>query len=190
VKLRAYTAGALPEDVRQQANLIGIGDRQRFPLPEALKPAGFQLKDLLVRQSGNSQIQTLPDTGGVVKQVLSPWNSDRVVLALTAQTGAGLNRVREVFERDLLFFQLKDDTVVINTTEKEPSPYDTNAYSLAFFQESSEKRRLQSASLFGRTSTFLQENWYLLPFGMVTSALVMYGLVQLYLKRLATPGDQ
>jgi hypothetical protein len=169
------------------STLICPGRRQS---PGPLKPAGFQLKDLFVRRAGENQIQTLPDTGGVVKQVVSPWNGDRVVLALTAQTDTGLARVREVFERDVLFFQLKDDTVVINTTEKTPSPYDANAYSLAFFREAPETRRLQSASFLGRTSSFLQENWYLLPFGMVTSALVMYGLVQLYLKRLVTPGDQ
>lgn len=189
VKLKAYTAGTLPEEVRKQAHLIGIGNRQRFPFPDAFKPGGFQLKDLFVRQAGQNQVQTLPDTGGVVKQVVSPWNGDRVLLALTAQSDAGLAKVRDVFERDVLFFQLKDDTVVVNTTEKNPSPYDANAYSLAFFQEATQKRRLESASLLGRTSGFLQENWYLLPTGMVTSALIMYGLVQLYLKRLATPGD-
>lgn len=188
IKLQVFTAGSLPNEVRESANLVGIGNRDRFPFPEAFQSNGFQLKDLFTRQGQQSQIQTLPDTGGVIKQVISPWNGDRVLLALTAQTDNGMNKVRDLFSRDSLFFQLKDDTVLINTTEQNPSEYDPDAYNLEFLEKADQKRRIENTTLLSKSSHFLKENWFLLPTGMVISSLLLYGIVQLYLKRVANPG--
>jgi hypothetical protein len=190
VKIQVYTTETLPEAVRNQANLVGIGNRERFPFPDGFKAGSFQLKNLFTRQSGKNQVQTLPDTGGVVKQVISPWNRDRVLLMLTAQTDVGLAKVRDLFEKDSIFFQLKDDTVVINTTEKNPSPYDPDAYSLGFFQEAEQTRRVENAPLFNRASRFLQDYWYVTFAGIVASSVLLYGITQLYLKRVAILGDK
>ncbi|MDX2229602.1 MAG: cellulose biosynthesis cyclic di-GMP-binding regulatory protein BcsB [Leptolyngbyaceae cyanobacterium bins.349] len=191
VKLQVYNRNNLPEATRTRAHLIGIGSRDRFPFPEVFSQGGFQLDQFFTRRTDASQIQTLPDTGGVVKQVVSPWNGDRVVLALTAQSDAGLHRVRDVFKNDSLFFQLKDDTLVVNTTVANPSPYDPDAYSLSFRQESDRQTRIDNASPLGKVTGLLQDNWYLLPTGIVTSSLMMYGVAQLYLKRVAeAKGDK
>ncbi len=187
VKLQVYNSSNLSEGTRSRANLIGIGTRDRFPFQEVFNISGFQLDKFFTRRTSQSQIQTLPDTGGVVKQVVSPWNRDRVLLALTAQNPAGLEKVQDVFKRDGLFFQLKEDTVVVNTTDKNPSQYDPNAYSLSFFQEAERQTQTDNASPLGKTSRMLQDNWYLLPTGIVVSALLMYGVAQLYLKRVAEP---
>ncbi|HEY9908870.1 MAG TPA: cellulose biosynthesis cyclic di-GMP-binding regulatory protein BcsB, partial [Thermosynechococcaceae cyanobacterium] len=189
VKLRVFTAGSLPEDVRKQANLVGIGKREKFPFPEAFQAKGFQLKEVFTRQTDQSRIQTFPDAGGVIKQVISPWNGDRVLLALTAQSDSGLDKVRDVFQKDSLFFQLKDDTAVVNTTDRNPSNYDPDAYAMSFFQEANQTRQLDNASPLDKVSRFLQENWYLLPTGIILTALLLYGVVQLYLKRVAL-GDK
>lgn len=190
VKLQVYTTGTLPEDVRKQANLVGIGRRERFPFPEVYEAKGFQLGNFFTRRSGDSQVQTLPDKGGVLKQIVSPWNRDRVVLALTAQDDAGLERVRDVFQKDSLFFRLQDDTVVVNTTEETPSEYDPNAYALESFKEADQHRRIDNTSPLNRVSNFISENWYLLPTGIVLAALSLYGISQLYLKRTAALGDK
>ncbi|EKQ70483.1 Bacterial cellulose synthase subunit [Leptolyngbyaceae cyanobacterium JSC-12] len=187
IKLQVYNGGNLPEETRSRANLIGIGTRDRFPFPEIFNRGGFQLDKFFTRRTEQSQIQTLPDAGGVVKQVISPWNGDRVVLALTAQNNSGLDKIRALFKKNALFFQLKNDTVVVNTTDKNPSEYDVDAYSLSFFQEANRQTRIDNASPLSKTSRFLQDNWYLLPTGIVISALVMYGVAQLYLKRVAEP---
>ncbi|HEY9751407.1 MAG TPA: cellulose biosynthesis cyclic di-GMP-binding regulatory protein BcsB, partial [Coleofasciculaceae cyanobacterium] len=184
IKLQAYTTSTLPETVRREANLIGIGNRERFPLAEALQTGGFELKDLYTRRKDGSQIQTLPDTAGVVRQVVSPWNPDRVVLALTAQTNAGLNKVQDLFKKDILFFQLKDDTVVVNTNQKNPSEYNLDDYSLSFFNKADRQASLEKGSLLSRSSRWLQENWFLIPTGTVASSLLLYGVAQLYLKRV------
>lgn len=187
IKLQVYNGGNLPEETRSRANLIGIGTRDRFPFPEVFNTGGFQLDKFFTRRTEQSQIQTLPDSGGVVKQVISPWNGDRVVLALTAQNASGLDKIRDLFKKNALFFQLKNDTVVVNTTDKNPSEYDADAYSLSFFEEAERQTRIDNASPLGKTTRFLQDNWYLLPTGIVVSALVMYGVAQLYLKRVAEP---
>jgi hypothetical protein len=190
IKLQVFPAGTLPEEVRSQANLVGIGNRDRFPFPELFDAKGFRLGGAFVRQNDNSRVQASPDTAGVVKQVISPWNRSRVLLGLTAQADSGMDKLRDLLQRDALFFQLKDDTAVINTTERQPSEYDPDAYAIEFFQEANQTRQLDNSSPLSRASRFLQDNWYLLPTGIVLAALALYGIVQLYLKRLATPGDQ
>lgn len=190
VKLQAFTASTLPDEVRQQANLVGIGDRKRFPFQEAFQSSGFQLKNLFFRQSGNNQVQTLPDTAGVVKQIISPWNGDRALLMLTAQSDRGLQNVRDLFKKDTLFFQLKDDTVLINTQEKNPSEYDPNAYTLAFSREATQQRRIENISWLDRASYLLREHWYLLPTGIVLTSITLYGIVQLYFKRAVATGGK
>lgn len=184
VKLQVYASHNLPDATRTNANLIGIGSRDRFPFPEVFQPGGFQLGQFLTRRTAQTQIQTVSDTGGVVKQVVSPWNGDRVVLALTAQNDVGLQKVRDVFKNDALFFQLKADTVVVNSAVANPSPYDPTAYSLSFRQESDRQTQIDNISPLGKITRSLQENWYLLPTGIVTSSLLMYGVAQLYLKRV------
>lgn len=190
LKLQVYTANNLSDEVRKDKNLIGIGTRDRLPFPEALQNSGFQLGGWFTRKSAQSQIQTLPDAGGVIKEVISPWNGNRALLALSAQSDAGLDNVRDFFKKDTLFFQLKQDTVLVNATQQNPSEYDPNAYALEFFEQAPRTRRIEQLSLFGQGSRFLQDNWYLLPTGIVLSALVLYGVVQLYLKRVALVKDK
>ncbi|MBW4519221.1 MAG: cellulose biosynthesis cyclic di-GMP-binding regulatory protein BcsB [Scytolyngbya sp. HA4215-MV1] len=187
VKLQVYSGDTIPEEVRNSAQLIGIGTRERFPFPEVFQTGGFQLDQFLTRRSDQVQIQTLPDTGGLVKAIISPWNRDRVLLILTAQSNAGLDKVRYLFQQDGLFFQLKNDTVLINTTDPDPSPYDPEAYTLSFFQQANRQTRIEKSSPLGAISRFLQENWYLLPTGIIFSTLMLYGIVQLYLKRVTNP---
>jgi cellulose synthase operon protein B len=188
VKLEVYTSGTLPNEARSQKHLVGIGTRDKFPFPEVFERGGFNLKNLFTRQAEQGQVQALPDNEGVVQQIMSPWSSNHVVLALSGQTENGLDKVRDLLSKDTLFFQLKSDTVLINTSEKNPSAFDPNAYDLEFLQKS-QPRRIEQAGLLDKSSRFLQDNWFLLPTGIILSALVLFGIVQLYLKRVATAGD-
>ncbi|MGB3558490.1 MAG: cellulose biosynthesis cyclic di-GMP-binding regulatory protein BcsB, partial [Geitlerinemataceae cyanobacterium] len=188
IELAAYTTSSMPAELTQNKHLIGIGLKERFPFPEVFDTPGFTLGNLFSRQEGDTQINTLPDTQGVVKQVISPFAGNRVLLALTAQTEIGLQQVRRMFEFDPWFFQLQGDTTLIDSNVKNPSPYDPDTYQIEFFQQES-PRRVEQTSLLSKAKRFLQEHWYVLPLGILTFALILYALAQLYIKRMVKIED-
>ncbi|HIK31404.1 MAG TPA: cellulose biosynthesis cyclic di-GMP-binding regulatory protein BcsB [Oscillatoriales cyanobacterium M4454_W2019_049] len=188
VQLAAYTTSSLPPEIRQSHHLVGIGLKERFPFPEVFETPGFTLGDLFSRKRGETRINTLPDTQGVVKQVMSPFAGDRVLLALTAQTENGLQQVRRLFEFDPWFFQLQGDTTLVDSNVKKPSPYDPDTYQIEFFQQET-PRRVEQTSWLSKAKRFLQEHWYVLPLGILAFALLLYGLAQLYIKRMVKIED-
>ncbi|WP_219904572.1 cellulose biosynthesis cyclic di-GMP-binding regulatory protein BcsB [Stenomitos frigidus] len=184
VKLGVYTTGTLPDDVRRQRHLVGIGTRDKFPFNEAFDTKqGFSLGGAFSRLWHQQTIQTLPDKGGVIKEVISPWNDKRTVLALSGQQASGLSTVKDVLNQDPWFFQVKGDTVLISANAQATSMFDSDAYQLESLQQEPQ-RRLAQTNLLATTSRFLQDNWFLLPAGMVTVCLLLYGIAQLYIKRL------
>ena len=185
VKLDVYTASTLPPEVRKKEHLVAIGTRDEFPLPEVFKSPGFNLGRSFGRGSAQASVTVPQDSQGMIKQVLND-NGDRVVLALTAQTDSGLEKVQQVLKKDPWFFQLKKDTVLISSDKKNPAAYDPNAYQLAFFDNAPETRRIEDTTLLSKMTRILQENWLLVPAGIVGLSLILYGIVQLYLKRVST----
>ncbi|MBC7971150.1 MAG: cellulose biosynthesis cyclic di-GMP-binding regulatory protein BcsB [Verrucomicrobia bacterium] len=184
VKLDVYTAGSLPDNVRQSRNLVGVGTRDKFPFNEAFTTKqGFSLGSAFSRLWNQQKIQTLPDKGGVIKEVMSPWNGNRTLLALSGQQASGLNTVKDILNKDPWFFQVKGDTVLISANSQATSDFDPDAYQLEFLQQEPQ-RRIAKMNLLATTSRFLQDNWFLLPTGIVTVCLLLYGIVQLYIKRL------
>ena len=185
VKLDVYTASTLPPEVRKKEHLVAIGTRDEFPLPEVFKSPGFNLGRSFGRGSAQASVTVPQDSQGMIKQVLND-NGDRVVLALTAQTDSGLEKVQQVLKKDPWFFQLKKDTVLISSDKKNPAAYDPNAYQLAFFDNAPETRRIEDTTLLSKMTRILQDNWLLVPAGIVGLSLILYGIVQLYLKRVST----
>jgi hypothetical protein len=185
VKLDVYTSNTLPPEVRKNEHLVGIGTRDEFPLPDVFKSPGFNLGRSFGRGSAQASVTVPQDKQGMIKQILSPWNGDRVVLALTAQTDTGLERVQQVLGKDPWFFQLKKDTVLISSDQKNPAAYDPDGYQLAFFDNAPSSRRIEDTNPLSKMTRMLQENWLLVPAGIVGLSLILYGIVQLYLKRIA-----
>jgi cellulose synthase operon protein B len=184
VKVDVYTTGTLPDDVRRQRHLVGIGTRDKFPFTEAFDTnQGFNLGSAFSRLWQQQKIQTLPDRGGVIKEVISPWNDKRTVLALSGQQASGLSTVKDVLNQDPWFFQVKGDTVLISANSQAASVFDSDAYQLEALQQEPQRRLAQSNLLVAATR-FLQDNWFLLPAGMVIVCLLLYGIAQLYIKRL------
>ncbi|MBW4470401.1 MAG: cellulose biosynthesis cyclic di-GMP-binding regulatory protein BcsB [Stenomitos rutilans HA7619-LM2] len=184
VKLDAYTAGTLPDGVRKERHLVGIGTHDKFPFNEAFDTRqGFSLGSTFSRLWNQQKIQTLPDKGGVIKEVMSPWNGNRTLLALSGQQASGLSTVKDILNKDPWFFQVKEDTVLISANPQATSDFDPNAYQLEFLQQAPQ-RRIAKTNLLATASRFLQDNWFLLPTGMVTVCLLLYGIAQLYIKRL------
>lgn len=146
IQLSAYEKRDLPDPVRDNAHLIALGSRARFPFKESLETGNFALGSLWKRQRDASELRTLPDAEGVIREVISPWNRDRVLLMLSAQTPSGLGRVQDVFSRDGLFFQLQKDTALISAKEIDPSPNDPQDYDLEFVSRAPQQRQISEIS--------------------------------------------
>lgn len=185
VKLTAYT-GEVPTEVRNQQNVVAIGTRSRFPIPEVFEPAsqGLALASGFLRQWKQGQLQTLPDKEGVVKAIPSPWSRDRVLLALTSQTDEGMRDLQDLFNREPLFSQLRGDTVLISRNQPDPNPYDSGGYNLQFLQQA-QPRQIQNTTFLRRVVLFFQDNWWLLLLGIVLLALLLYSFSQLFMNRVA-----
>jgi hypothetical protein len=184
IKLLAYRAHKLPAEKRRDLHLIAIGTQPNFPLPDAFKSEGFVLKDWFARQRQQSQLTTLPDQQGVLKQIVSPWNKERVLLALTSQTETGLAQLKDLLKRDDLFFQIREDTLLISANNTDPQPYDPQAYTLEFLQQA---RQRQEITPNGATNWTQQVNnhWFFLIPGTIGGAVVLYGVMQTLIKRIA-----
>ncbi|MCU0523969.1 MAG: cellulose biosynthesis cyclic di-GMP-binding regulatory protein BcsB [Elainella sp. Prado103] len=181
VKATVYL-GIVPAEAQSQ-NIVGIGTRERFPVAEVFQDQGFNLSDLFSRVWGASRVYALPDQQGVLKATLSPWNRERILLALTAQTEAGLQEVQTLLRQDALFSQIQGDTVLVSRNQPNPSPYDASGYNLEFIQDAP-TIRIQRNSPFNQMILFLQDHWFFLLAGILLLALLLYGLSQLFLDRV------
>jgi cellulose synthase operon protein B len=190
VNLEVYRAKSLPETAKQTHNLIGIGRQADFPIPQAFQTEGFVLQDLFGRKRDRSEIATLPDDQGVIKQLVSPWNPQRVILALSGQTDQGLDQLRDLFSRDDLFFQLREDTALIKANLYNPSPYDPQAYTLEFLSRARQTRDVATLSWHQQAFNTLRDSWFLLIPGTLVAALLLYSVFQTYLKRVGRSDDE
>lgn len=189
VQVNAYTIDSLPEDVREGYHLVGVGIQKNFPFPEVYEAGGFELRNALTRQLNQSDIQVSPDNDGVVKEIISPWNNERVLLALGSQTDKGLEQVQDLLRQDPLFFQIQGDTVLIGANSANADAYDPNAYNFEFLQQEP-KRQVEKTPLPNRVFRLLSASWFLLAPAMVVATLLLYGIVQVYLKRVATSQEK
>jgi hypothetical protein len=183
VQLAVYTADTFPKELREKRHLIGIGTQNNFPFPEAITAGDFALRDL-GRQRVKTEIQPSPANDGVVKEIISPWNKERVLLALTSQTEKGLEQVQSLFRQDPLFFQIKEDTALISANTAKSEASDPNAYALEFLQRE-QKRQIDKTPVPNRVFRFVSGSWFLLGPAIVAATLLLYGVVQLYLKRVS-----
>lgn len=182
VQFAVYQSNELPEADRQSKHLIGIGTQSNFPFPEAYQAQNFALQKLFSRQWRGSQVQTLPDVEGVVKALFSPWNNERMLLALTSQTDVGLEQVRDLISQDALFFQIEGDTVLVSANTANPSPYESQDYTLEFLRQAPQ-RTLAPTGVSDQVSHLLRNHWFVLAPGLIIAALLLYGIMQFYLKK-------
>ena len=92
--------------------------------------------------------------------------------------------MQSLFRQDPLFFQVKDDTVLISANSQNPEVNDPNAYTLEFLQRE-QKRQIDKTPVPNRVFRFLSGSWFMLGPAIVAATLILYGVVQLYLKRIS-----
>ncbi|TVQ05432.1 MAG: cellulose biosynthesis cyclic di-GMP-binding regulatory protein BcsB [Leptolyngbya sp. DLM2.Bin27] len=181
VQLAVYQQGELPEAVRAENHLVAIGSQPRFPLPELLTEEGFALRGSGTRQWGNTQVQPLPDGEGVMKSVMSPWNAERVVLALSGRDDGGLAQVGDLLRHDPLFYQIEGDTVLVSAQVNDPNPYNSHDYRLASLHQAPQVQLTTAAAPLIWQIT--RHNWLFIVPAMVALALLFYGGTQAYMRR-------
>jgi hypothetical protein len=190
IKLNVYRADQLPAETQKSRHLIAIGERSRFPLPDAFQASGFNLETLFERRRDDAAVRTLPDVEGVAKQMVSPWNGDRVLLALTAQSSIGIQQLQALFEQDALFYQLREDTVLISANDATVQANDPDAYTLEFLQQARQRTTLSEANWRDRLMQRVGGYWLLLIPGTILIALLMYGVGQAWLNRYPSQEKQ
>lgn len=114
--------------------------------------------------------------------VISPWNRQRVVLALSGQGSKGLESLTDLVAQDALFYQIEGDTALIRANTTNPDPLDPASYELAFLQQSPQVQ-LATTPTPPWFLQLLRANWLLLIPGTVVLALLLYGAIQAYLNR-------
>ncbi|WP_229415284.1 cellulose biosynthesis cyclic di-GMP-binding regulatory protein BcsB [Moorena bouillonii] len=184
IQLSVYTKDSLPTEERSDHHLVGIGTQNKFPFPEIFSSGDLKLKDFLTRQRSDSQIQTWSDHDGVIKEIISPWNKERVLLALIAQTDKGLDKVQDFLSQDPLFSQIKGDTVLISANSENPDSYDQNSYNMDFFQQE-RKRQMEKPELTQQIFNFIIRSWLMLAPAIIAATLISYGVIQFYLQKMA-----
>ena len=176
--------GEVPREAKERLNVVGIGTRDRLTVPEVFQEkAGFSLGNAFTRQLEQSQVQTTSDNQGVMKAIVSPWNSDRQLMAFTGQTEQGLTELQSLFQKESLFNKLSGDTLLISSNTPTPVASNPDDYNIQYFQ-AAKQRRVANTSVVGRVVLFLQDNWFMVPAGIAFVALPLYGFSQLYLNRI------
>ncbi len=182
IQLTVYPVDQLPADQRDSKHLVAIGTKDRFPFPDLLTQSGFALQQNLGRQWGTSQVQTLPDQEGLMKSVMSPWNDQRLVLALSGRSDTSLTQVTDLLRHDPLFYQIKGDTVLVSAQVPDPDPYDSTHYHLEFLQQSPQVQLATTAN-HPLLWQFTRYNWWLIVPATVALTLMIYGAAQAFLRR-------
>ncbi|MBW4460930.1 MAG: cellulose biosynthesis cyclic di-GMP-binding regulatory protein BcsB [Nodosilinea sp. WJT8-NPBG4] len=182
VQLAVYRQADLPEEVRNDRHLVAIGAQPRFPLPELLSEDGFALRGSGTRQWGDTQVQPLPDGEGLMKSVISPWNPQRVVLALSGRDDTGLAQVADLLRHDPLFYQIEGDTVLVSAQVPNPDPYTSADYRLATLRQSPQVQ-LATTTPYPWFWQVTRHNWMFIMPATVALTLLLYGAMQAYMRR-------
>ncbi|MGF1567367.1 MAG: cellulose biosynthesis cyclic di-GMP-binding regulatory protein BcsB [Nodosilinea sp.] len=182
VQLTVYHPDDLPDTVRNEQHLVVIGAESRFPFPDLLTQTGFSLRGNLARQWGDSQVQPLPDGEGVMKSVISPWNDQRVVLALSGREDVGLAQVADLLRHDSLFYKIDGDTVLVSAQVSNPDPYESTDYNLTVLRQVPQVQ-FATTSPYPWLWPLLRARWIFLLPATVALALMIYGATQAYLRR-------
>jgi hypothetical protein len=122
IELAAYHASSLPDAVKKDHNLVIIGQRSQNKLFAELKDKAALLTEgtwnTLQEDQKNRMAQLSYTPGqGIVEELLSPWNENRVALLLTGESDTALVRDAQLFEKDVWFKAINQGNLtVVNDT--------------------------------------------------------------------------
>jgi cellulose synthase operon protein B len=111
--------GEIPEDVRNGRNLIVIGLPSELQLLNELKdslPAPFEEGTNVAVLHGQQVAYRFPADAdlGFLELLASPWNSERVILAVAGTTQTGVEQAGETLTNSLFRSKLRGNFVLVN----------------------------------------------------------------------------
>lgn len=118
IELSAYKVSDLPDDEKKDRNLVVIGQSKHNKIFKDL----HDKSTLLIEDSWHSlqdeQKQQLTRINyqagqGIVEEMLSPWNDNRVVLMLTGENEAAIEKDAALFQNDSWFKQIKNGNLTV-----------------------------------------------------------------------------
>lgn len=118
IELTANHAGSLPDDVKKDRNLIVIGQRDHNKLFSDLKDKASLLVDgswNTLQEDQKAKVAQLNYTPGqgIVEEMLSPWNGNRVALLVTGQNDTALVRDAQLFQNDAWYSAIKQGNLTV-----------------------------------------------------------------------------
>jgi cellulose synthase operon protein B len=111
--------GEIPEDIRNGRNLIVVGLPTDLPILEELNqslPAPFEVGSNVAVLQGQQVAYRFPAESdlGFLELLASPWNSERVILAVAGSTAEGVRQAAAALTQPLLRSRLKGNFVLVN----------------------------------------------------------------------------
>lgn len=118
IELSAYHAATLNGDAKKNHNLVVIGQKGRNKLLDELNDKATLLMEsawnTLSEEQKNKVAQLNYASGqGIVEEVLSPWNENRVVLLLTGENDTAMVHNAQVFSNDTWFSAIKPGNLMV-----------------------------------------------------------------------------
>lgn len=111
--------GEIPEDIRNERHLIVIGlpsDMQLFKELKDTLPAPFEEGTNVAVLQGQQVAYRFPADAdlGFLELVISPWNSERVILAVAGTTQAGIEQASRTLIDPVFSGRLRGNFVLVN----------------------------------------------------------------------------
>lgn len=122
IELTAHHAGSVPDNERKENHWILIGQHEHNGLLKDMKGKSTLLMEgqwnNLQEQQKNriAQINYAPGQG-IIEEVLSPWNENRVVLMLTGQNDSAIIHDAQLFQNDAWFSAIKPGNITVVNNE-------------------------------------------------------------------------
>jgi hypothetical protein len=123
IQLSAFYGDAMPVTERSKYHLLIIGRPSQMPIVAEMNndlPAPFLSDSDIVSDTGNFQVtyRIPPDSPmGYVETMLSPWNSENIVLAILGNTTQGVNWAAAALVDSTLRWQLGGNFAVVNNKQ-------------------------------------------------------------------------
>ena len=111
--------GEIPEDIRNSRNLIVVGLPTNLTILEEMNeslPAPFEVGSNVAVLQGQQVAYRFPAESdlGFLELLASPWNSERVILAVVGTTAQGVRQAATALTDPLLRSRLKGNFVLVN----------------------------------------------------------------------------
>lgn len=117
IRLTAHHVASLPGDQRGSNHLIAIGQKSNNKMIADLKGKFKLLTDgnTTTLKGADKKLVDLSydNQQGVMEEMISPWNDSRVLMTLTGETDAALQKLSEFFRDDALFATIEPGNVAV-----------------------------------------------------------------------------